>query len=91
MQNIEGHLAFKEQLERDGIMFAAGPNWTDGERSWEGDGMKAKMLRLVDFMEVQKLHHDCRSVREIARQLDMDRKNLCLDTFASSATSSMFG
>jgi hypothetical protein len=22
-------LEFQEQLERDGIMFAAGPNWTD--------------------------------------------------------------
>ncbi len=33
MQNIEGHQAFQEKLERDGTMFAAGPNWTDDEQS----------------------------------------------------------
>ena len=32
------------------------------------------MLRLGDFMEIQKLHHDGVSVSEIARQLNMDRK-----------------
>ena len=34
------------------------------------------MLRLEDFMEIQKLHHDGVSVSEIARQLDMDRKTV---------------
>ena len=38
MENIEAHLAFQEKLESDGIMFAAGPNWTDDEQAWEGDG-----------------------------------------------------
>ncbi len=38
MASIEAHLAFQEKLERDGIMFGAGPNWTDDEESWEGDG-----------------------------------------------------
>ena len=38
MENLAEHLAFQETLERDGIMFAAGPNWTDDEQSWEGDG-----------------------------------------------------
>ena len=27
MDNIKEHLAFQVQLEKDGIMFAAGPNW----------------------------------------------------------------
>lgn len=36
---IEAHLAFQVQLERDGIMYAAGPLWTDDEASWEGEGM----------------------------------------------------
>lgn len=36
---IEEHLKFQVQLEKDGIMFAAGPLWTDDEQSWEGDGM----------------------------------------------------
>ena len=37
--NIEDHLKFQVQLEQDGIMFAAGPLWTDDEQSWEGEGM----------------------------------------------------
>lgn len=39
MQHIQEHLAFQESLERQGIMFAAGPHWSDGEKSWDGDGM----------------------------------------------------
>ncbi len=38
MENLAVHLTFQEELERDGIMFAAGPNWTDDEQTWEGDG-----------------------------------------------------
>jgi transposase len=34
------------------------------------------MLRLEDFMEIQKLHHDGMSVSEIARHLDVDRKTV---------------
>ena len=39
MQNVAAHLTFQESLERQGIMFAAGPHWTDDETFWEGDGM----------------------------------------------------
>ena len=47
MDNIKEHLAFQVELEKEGTMFAAGPNWTDDEKSWEGDGMvvvRAKSL-----------------------------------------------
>ena len=37
--NIEEHLAFQVSLDRDGILYAAGPLWTDDEQSWEGEGM----------------------------------------------------
>lgn len=37
--NIEEHLEFQVALEKEGIMFAAGPLWTDDEQSWEGEGM----------------------------------------------------
>lgn len=37
--NIEAHLKFQVELEREGVMFAAGPMWTDDEQSWEGDGL----------------------------------------------------
>ena len=36
---IEAHLAFQVQIEREGILYAAGPLWTDDEQSWEGEGM----------------------------------------------------
>ncbi len=39
MQNIEPHLKFQVDLERRGIMFGAGPVWTDDEKRWEGEGM----------------------------------------------------
>lgn len=47
MRNVKKHLEFQVMLEKQGIMFAAGPNWTDNEKSWEGDGMvviRAKSL-----------------------------------------------
>jgi len=47
MDNLDAHLAFQTELEKDGMMFAAGPNWTDDEKSWQGDGMvvvRAKSL-----------------------------------------------
>ncbi len=39
MENLEAHLAFQVELEQKGIMFGAGPFWTDDEQSWEGEGM----------------------------------------------------
>jgi len=36
---IEAHLKFQVQLEQEGILFAAGPMWTDDEQQWEGEGM----------------------------------------------------
>ena len=39
MESLAVHLAYQEKLETNGIMFAAGPNWTDDGKEWEGDGM----------------------------------------------------
>ena len=39
MAVIEEHLAFQKSLEDKGIMFAAGPHWTDDEKTWQGEGM----------------------------------------------------
>jgi uncharacterized protein YciI len=40
MERIKEHLAFQESLEAQGIMFAAGPQWSDDDEAfWEGDGM----------------------------------------------------
>ena len=37
--NVHEHLAFQVELEKKGIMFAAGPLWLDDEESWSGEGM----------------------------------------------------
>jgi uncharacterized protein YciI len=39
LANLEAHLAFQVSLEKEGILFAAGPMWTDDEKTWEGEGM----------------------------------------------------
>ncbi|MEM9011136.1 MAG: YciI family protein [Pseudomonadota bacterium] len=39
MENLKEHLDFQVQLERDGIMFGAGPFWADDEHTWNGEGM----------------------------------------------------
>jgi uncharacterized protein YciI len=39
MENIGPHLEFQIDLERRGIMFGAGPFWTDDEQRWDGEGM----------------------------------------------------
>lgn len=36
---LEEHLKFQVDLERQGVMFAAGPMWTDDGQSWEGEGL----------------------------------------------------
>jgi uncharacterized protein YciI len=37
--NIDDHLEHQCKIEREGILVAAGPNWTDDEKYWDGDGM----------------------------------------------------
>lgn len=37
--NMDEHLKFQIGLEREGVMFAAGPLWTDDGTSWEGEGL----------------------------------------------------
>lgn len=48
MKNLPTHLEFQEKLERDGIMFAAGPNWTDDEQDWQGEGMVVYRANSLD-------------------------------------------
>ena len=51
MENLVHHLEFQEQLEREGIMFAAGPNWTDDEQNWDGEGMV--LIRAASLIEAR--------------------------------------
>jgi len=38
MEHLHQHLDYQELLERKGVMFAAGPHWSDDEQRWDGDG-----------------------------------------------------
>ena len=39
LANLEPHLRYQEKLEKDGVMFAAGPFASADEQTWEGSGM----------------------------------------------------
>lgn len=39
LENMHDHLAFQVALEEEGVMYAAGPMWTDDEQEWEGEGL----------------------------------------------------
>ena len=39
LDGMEAHLAFQVDLEKQGILYSAGPLWTDDEQAWEGEGM----------------------------------------------------
>jgi len=47
MENLARHLEFQEKLEREGVMFAAGPHWTDDEQCWDGEGMVLPEIRRI--------------------------------------------
>ena len=53
MANIEAHLKFQIELEQKGIMFGAGPFWTDDEKQWQGEGMV--IIRAGSLDEAKKI------------------------------------
>lgn len=58
--NIEEHLKFQVQLEQDGILYAAGPMWTDDEEHWEGEGLvvvkAASRAEAIAIAETDPMH-----------------------------------
>jgi uncharacterized protein YciI len=60
MEMVETHLDYQVDLERRGIMFAAGPNWTDDEQEWRGDGTVVIRAASLDearqIMEADPMH-----------------------------------
>ena len=53
MKNLEDHLKFQVELEQKGVMFGAGPFWTDDEQRWEGEGMI--IIRAESIAEARKI------------------------------------
>ena len=39
MEILDKHLEYQISMEKRGILFAAGPFWTDDEQEWRGEGM----------------------------------------------------
>jgi uncharacterized protein len=55
LENLDAHLAYQGKLEREGVMFAAGPIADDAESRWPGHGMfiyragsRAEAIRLAE-------------------------------------------
>ena len=48
MENLEDHLKFQVSLEKQGIMFGAGPFWDDNEIDWNGEGMVIIRANSID-------------------------------------------
>ena len=53
MENLEEHLKFQVEIEQKGVMFGAGPFWTDDEQRWEGEGMI--IIRAESLAEARKI------------------------------------
>lgn len=53
MAILQTHLDYQESLTRRGIMFAAGPHWTDDEKDWGGDGMV--VVRAASMAEAEQI------------------------------------
>jgi hypothetical protein len=53
MENLQRHLDYQESLERRGVMFAAGPHWSDDEQHWDGEGMI--VIRAGSFAEAEAI------------------------------------
>ena len=53
MENLGPHLEFQQQIEREGIMFGAGPFWLDDETTWDGEGMV--IIRARDLAHAREI------------------------------------
>jgi len=53
MANLQPHLDYQESLTKRGIMFAAGPHWTDDEEYWGGHGMV--VVRAASMSEAETI------------------------------------
>jgi hypothetical protein len=53
MEVVKEHLEYQVALEERGIMFGAGPFWSDDEKTWEGEGMV--IIRAASLEEAKKI------------------------------------
>ena len=53
MEVLEAHLKFQISLEERGVMFGAGPFFSDDEQQWRGEGMV--IIRAKDLEEAKAI------------------------------------
>ncbi|RMH85056.1 hypothetical protein EA796_10930 [Pseudomonas sp. AOB-7] len=53
MEHVEEHLAFQVELEREGIMFAAGPIFADNGSAWLGEGLV--IVRAASLADAERI------------------------------------
>jgi uncharacterized protein YciI len=53
MEVSPAHIEFQIELEKRGIMFAAGPFWNADEKTWGGDGMV--IIRAGSLAEAERI------------------------------------
>lgn len=60
MPVLEDHLAYQVALEAQGVLFAAGPVWTEDEQSWTGSGIVVlradSMAHATELMNADPMH-----------------------------------
>jgi uncharacterized protein YciI len=60
LQNLEQHIAYQTELERKGIMFAAGPLASEDLTEWLGEGLFMYRAESIDeartFAEADPMH-----------------------------------
>ena len=62
MEMLEEHLQYQISMEKGGILFAAGPFWTDDEQQWQGEGMvvvRAESLEAARAIAARDPMHAC--------------------------------
>jgi uncharacterized protein len=53
LQNLQPHFAYQDSLIERGVLFASGPNWTDDEQEWNGEGMV--VVRAASLSEAETI------------------------------------
>lgn len=62
MENLHQHLEHQCKIEREGILVAAGPHWSDDEQFWDGDGLfiiRATSIEQAKAIAAEDPMHQC--------------------------------
>ena len=80
LENLEQHVAYQTKLERDGIMFAAGPLASDDLTEWLGEGLF--MYRADSIEDARKIAEADPMHSSGARAFSVRLWNVCEGTYS---------